>query len=118
MFLTRLRFYFVLTVGDEVLPLHPYREGALTMDIPYLIGRTNDEGGYSMSYYHHPNFLSGLSEEEFKTLLVKTARGRGLYDDATMTEEDFAQRVIRNFAYWTAPSELGFVTRLIYRIFF
>ena len=108
----------MLTVGDEVLPLHPYSEGAVTMDIPYLIGRTNDEGGYSMSYYHHPNFLSGLTEKEFKRLLVKTARGRGLYDDATMTEEGFSQSVIRNFAYWTKPSVLGFVRMLSAQIFY
>ena len=33
---------------------------------------TIPEGGYSISYYHHPNFVSGLSWDEFIFLLAKS----------------------------------------------
>lgn len=70
---TPIRFYYTLTVGDDILPVNPYvdSDNSFTMNVPYMIGRTDDEGGYSMSYYHSPNFLSGLNREEFRDLLVK-----------------------------------------------
>ena len=61
-------FYWTFSAGDSILPKIPYGdlEESFTMDVPYLIGRTNDEGCYSMSFYHHPKFLEGLSKDDFK----------------------------------------------------
>jgi len=61
-------FYWTFSAGDSILPRNPYGDlkKAFTMDVPYLIGRTNDEGCYSMSFYHHPKFLEGLSRDDFK----------------------------------------------------
>lgn len=75
------KFYYILSVGDKVLPYHPYSEKGMenVMNIPYIIGRTNDEGGYSMSFYHHENFFEGLTREEFVELLYKTAKDRGVH---------------------------------------
>ena len=92
---TNLDFYYLLNTGDRIIPEHPYRKNSTTfqMNVPYLIGTTDDEGrgriyfdwlpvtidkltipegGYSISYYHHPNFVSGLSWEEFIFLLAKS----------------------------------------------
>ena len=66
------------------------------MNVPYLIGTTNDEGGYSISYYHHPNFVTGLSRDEFVFLLAKTAANRGLVRlDGDF--EEFATKVEATF---------------------
>ena len=64
--LSEEKFYFILSVGDPVIPYHPYSQKGMEniMDIPYMLGRTNDEGGYSMSFYHHQNFFSGLSRNQ------------------------------------------------------
>ncbi len=61
-------FYWTFSACDSILPQIPQGdlEKSFTMDVPFLIGRTNDEGCYSMSFYHHPKFLEGLSREDFK----------------------------------------------------
>ena len=67
-------FYWTFCTGgpDSILPTIPYAdlEQSFKMDIPYLIGRTNDEGCYSMSFYHHPKFLEGLSKEDFQVKIL------------------------------------------------
>ena len=105
---TNLDFYYLLNTGDKVsvfsknifleidtsvfdplikiIPEHPYRKNstAFKMNVPYLIGTTNDEGGYSLSYYHHPNFVSGLSRDEFVFLLAKSG-----FDILIISSRDF-----------------------------
>ena len=90
-------FYHVLRTGDRIVPANPYTdENSFKMNVPYLIGTTNDEGGYSISYYHHPNFVTGLSRAEFVFLLAKTAANRGLVRlDGDF--EEFAAKVEATF---------------------
>ena len=43
---TNLDFYYLLNTGDKIIPEHPYRKNstAFQMNVPYLIGTTDDEG--------------------------------------------------------------------------
>ena len=43
---TNLDFYYLLNTGDRIIPEHPNREKskAFQMNVPYLIGTTDDEG--------------------------------------------------------------------------
>ena len=43
---TNLDFYYLLNTGDKIIPEHPYRKSstAFQMNVPYLIGTTDDEG--------------------------------------------------------------------------
>ena len=99
-------FYFVLRTGDRIVPANPYNttQKASKMNVPYLIGTTNDEGGYSISYYHHPNFTTGLSRTEFVFLLAKTAANRGLVELGG-DYELYAEKVIETFGHGLDNSE-------------
>ena len=58
---------------------HP--NGTFVMDVPYLIGRTNDEGGNLLSQAQTANFRKGLSEKQFRELVGSIAMAKGLIQE-------------------------------------